>query len=756
MSESPYKSPNAATFSSPEGMRSDQYNRGDGTIGRKLNFRGFSRQPKVQVRFHEEAWVTLKEAINAIFRGEGLWNQEELYQVASRVCSNKEGNFLYLNIYSMCESRMIEMADHLRQVDASDKGIFLISAQQTWQRHCSDMLNLRNVFLLLDRMYLKSEKHDHGVRSLYEMGLRLFKERVATHPDIEHKIISGLLLLVEKDRNGDVVDKSMLKNMVHMLLELGMYETSFEVLLLRRTEEFYLEEGNSLIGSSDVIEYVLHVERRLKEESERAALYLWEASARKPLVDCVEQQLISRHVEALVGEGFVKLMDNERYDIIGRLWGLLNRVSALDAMKKALSLYVRQVGTSLVSDPARDDQMVLALVTFKGKLDDLLENALHSSEEFGHVIRSACEYFVNTRSNRPAELIAKYIDTRMKSGDKTDSEENLEIELNRVLAIFRFIQGKDVFEAFYTKDLAKRLLLNRSASIDAEKTMIAKLKAECGAGFTYKLEGMFKDVDISEELMRSYRANIQDSPSGAPSIELGVQVLTSAYWPPQAALEIKLPEQVAAAQEHFRSFYLNKHSGRRLTWQPALTTAILKATVGKTTYEVAVSCFQAIVLLCFSNQKSLEYPAILEATQLEDGELRRTLQSLACGKLRLLTKEPKSKDVSPTDVFSFNEHFESKRRRIKINQIQMSESREEQEETTEKVFQDRQLAVDAAVVRIMKTRKTLSHNLLISELFKQLSFPVKPADLKKRIESLIDREYLEREETNASNYRYLA
>lgn len=37
------------------------------------------------------------------------------------------------------------------------------------------------------------------------------------------------------------------------------------------------------------------------------------------------------------------------------------------------------------------------------------------------------------------------------------------------------MQGKDVFEAFYKKDLAKRLLLGKSASIDAEKSMISKV-----------------------------------------------------------------------------------------------------------------------------------------------------------------------------------------------------------------------------------------------------------------------------------------
>lgn len=50
---------------------------------------------------------------------------------------------------------------------------------------------------------------------------------------------------------------------------------------------------------------------------------------------------------------------------------------------------------------------------------------------------------------------------------------------------------------------------------------------------------------------------------------------------------------------------------------------------------------------------------------------------------------------------------------------------EENASTTERVFHDRQYQVDAAIVRIMKTRKTLPHSLLITELYSQLKFPVK-------------------------------
>lgn len=64
--------------------------------------------------------------------------------------------------------------------------------------------------------------------------------------------------------------------------------------------------------------------------------------------------------------------------------------------------------------------------------------------------------------------------------------------------------------------------------------------------------------------------------------------------------------------------------------------------------------------------------------------------------------------------------------------------------------------VDAAIVRIMKARKTLAHTMLMSELFSQLKFPATPVDLKKRIESLIERDYLERDPNKPGEYRYLA
>jgi cullin 4 len=108
---------------------------------------------------------------------------------------------------------------------------------------------------------------------------------------------------------------------------------------------------------------------------------------------------------------------------------------------------------------------------------------------------------------------------------------------------------------------------------------------------------------------------------------------------------------------------------------------------------------------------------------MEVGELRRTLQSLACGMLgtRVLTKTPKGKDVNDGDVFVVNDEFSNKLYRIKINTIQLKETVEEVEKTHEEIFRERLYQVDAAIVRIMKTRKRLQHNVLMGELMTQVT-----------------------------------
>jgi cullin-3 len=120
------------------------------------------------------------------------------------------------------------------------------------------------------------------------------------------------------------------------------------------------------------------------------------------------------------------------------------------------------------------------------------------------------EYFLNLNPKSP-EYLSLFIDDKLKKGVKGMSEQDIEQVLDKTMILFRYLQEKDVFERYYKQHLAKRLLLNKSVSDDSEKNMISKLKTECGCQFTSKLEGMFKDISVSNTMMEEFKAHIQSS-----------------------------------------------------------------------------------------------------------------------------------------------------------------------------------------------------------------------------------------------------
>ncbi|KAI9351369.1 cullin [Obelidium mucronatum] len=617
-----------------------------------------------------------------------------------------------------------------------------------------------------------------NVKSIWDMGLDLFRARLLGEcvNGIENdgarfktRIVDAVLQTIDAERNGQQVPIDLLKSIIQMFLDLGIYMTVFESRFLATSESFYVSEGNRWINDIEdgslsgvaVGLYLKHVEKRIEEEQVRCggvsnggSGYLSTAT-RKGIISIAESVLVEKHVLILLQRGFDNLIQDNQTDDLGRMYAVFNRVHlGLQEMRKYFGNYVVKVGLSIVNDVARDPTMVPDLLAFRKKMDNLSMSSFCGNKEFVQAIRESFEKFINKRHNKPAELIAKHIDALMRSG-KGSSEDETEEVLDQCLALFRFIHGKDVFEAFYKKDLAKRLLLGKSSSVDSEKSMLTKLKVECGAGFTSKLESMFKDIETSKDIVSSFRQSkrLRDQ---IGSIDVYVNFLTAGMWPTYPMAPLTIPAELERCQNIFKEFYMSKHSGRRLTWQNQLGHCVLKATFKKATKELSVSLFQAVILLLFNESSTLTYKEIAQLTNMEAKELDRTLQSLACGKTRVINKIPKGRDVLPTDSFEFNESFENPLFRIKINSIQLKETVEENKDTTEKVFADRQYQVDAAIVRIMKTRKKLTHTLLIAELFEQLKFPIKAQDLKKRIESLIDREYLEREKSDSTTYIYLA
>ncbi|KAF9332439.1 Cullin-4B [Podila minutissima] len=678
---------------------------------KKLVIKNFTVTPQLPEDYELNTWKVLQQAVQAIQQSKPVESSlEELYKTCENLCHQKFGDNLYKRLSTEVEIHVKSVVHGL--LNKSEDG-FLEAVHTAWSDHCRQMIMIRSIFLYLDRTFALQTL---GVSTIWELGLDLWRRLAMNSLEIRSKVLGGILALIERERNGETTSH-LIMSLLRMLSDIQMYNSVFETPFLQASRLYYHVEGEQSVHIRTVPEYLRYAQRRLVEEAGRFEGHL-DKSTRRDLIAAVEGELLERWTDVILQKGFEAVMQDHNLADLKLWYELMMRVSGLEKLSFHFGNYVKKTGKALVADPSRDDSMVDELLKFKLGLDEIVHTCFQNSDLFLNVLKECFEAFINTRQNKPAELVAKYLDLRLRSGNKDLSDEELESTLDRVLILFRYIQGKDVFEAFYKRDLAKRLLLNKSASFDAEKSMLSKLKAECGSGFTTKLEGMFKDMDTSKDIMINFRSSKMHNKIAG--LDLTVNVLTQGNWPTYPPAEANIP--------------------------------------ANGTKELQLSLFQAIVALLFNEtgDSSLSYKDIQHLSNIEPKELSRTLQSLACGKYRILVKSPKSKDVSDTDTFKFNEDFTASLTRIKINSIQLKETPEENNSTNERIFQDRQFQVDAAVVRIMKTRKQLSHTLLISELFEQLKFAIKSTDLKKRIESLIDRDYLERDKTDPTVYKYVA
>ena len=87
-----------------------------------------------------------------------------------------------------------------------------------------------------------------------------------------------------------------------MFIDLGTYCPSFENIFLLETRSYYHHEGIRLVNELTVPRYLKYVKKRLKEESDRISNYLdWKT--KNPLTKVVDDELIKRHVEALLEKG---------------------------------------------------------------------------------------------------------------------------------------------------------------------------------------------------------------------------------------------------------------------------------------------------------------------------------------------------------------------------------------------------------------------------------------------------------------------
>lgn len=594
-----------------------------------------------------------------------------------------------------------------------------------WSRYTIGATYVNHLFRYLNRHWVKREI-DEGKKNVFDVyTLHLVKWKDDFFSKVHEKVMLAVLNLIEKQRNGETIEQSQIKSIVDSFVSLGLdendstkstlevYRYYFEKPFITATGVYYENESRRFVAENSVVEYMKKAEARLDEEKARVGLYL-HSDTTKRLTDTCLDVLVTAHSDLLRDE-FQVLLDNERQDDLARMYRLLSRIKdGLDPLRAKFETHVRKAGLAGVEKVAADGEnfepkmYVDALLQVHTRYQSLVNEAFNGESEFVRSLDNACREFVNRNkvckasSTKSPELLARYTDSLLKKGSKATEESELEEMLVQIMTVFKYIEDKDVFQKFYSKMLAKRLVHVSSVSDDAETSMISKLKEACGFEYTNKLQRMFQDIQISKDLNASYKdwqEKILDDDDRKKLVDSQFQVLGTGFWPLNPpSTDFLAPPEIVKTAERFQSFYFDKHSGRKLTWLWQLCKGEIKANYIKTTkvpYTFQVSTYQMGILLLFNENDTLTYEDIQSYTSLAHDMLQPNLSILL--KAKVLIANPEGSKPGPGTSFSLNYNFKNKKIKVNLNIQIKSEQKVESDDTHKTVEEDRKLLLQVNI-----------------------------------------------------------
>jgi cullin 3 len=703
-------------------------------------------------------WSILSKGLEEIYKhNESQLSFEELYRYlelmrnAYLMVIAKDGDRLYKSLKGFITQQLEELVRLRIRIPPSrpsvnDCEVYLRAVVDVWEEHTTALGMIRDVMMYLDRTYLPP-RH---LPLTYDVGLELFRIAVLGSSSVKDYLTQSIVSLVTFERDSELVDRSLLKSAIDMLSSLSSgsavsrsetcYDSLLQPALLEATRLYYQQKSLELISNNDAPQYLILVQHKLEEEQQRSPPLLEKTMSQ--LIPVVQEELISKHIETIIEMkgGFIEMINEKEFDQLTTIFTVLGMVSeGHHNLSTKLGQYVKQLGKYHNECGLGVQEWMNAILQLKQQFDKVL-NFL-PDPAFEAQVNVALQDIVSTYP-KSAQVISSYADKGIKSclkGEQLPVVEN-------VMTVFRYLNEKDIFERFYKHMLAKRLL-SKNVHEDLEKEMLSALKAECGYQFTAKLEGMFQDMKLSAEISNEFRAK-------CPS--MSVHVLTSTYWPFNDK-SAEVPEEVQSLTRQFENFYSARHNGRVLTWMKHLGSVDIRVRFESGTKDINMPTMCMIVLLhCFQTDEPIGYSTIRSRTGMTDPDLKRVLITLTLGKFRLLSKTRAGKDIGEEDVFQFNAKFSNPLNRFKIQAVVMQEDEAEDQQVEDKVKEDRKYLIEAMIIRVMKARQSLDHNSLISEILQQSKIRPDIGLIKSRIESLIERDYLVRDEGNKGVYIYQA
>jgi len=639
---------------------------------------------------------------------------------------------------------------------------------------------MSRMFMYLDRFYVPNSE---DLLPTDNQGYTLFREHIFNNYKVTAR--DAILYCILREREGEEQDRDLLRDSIKVFTDLGyklpkvnlgIYEEDFQEFLIKQTREFYKQKSREWLDGLTCPEYLVQAEQCVNDEDGRLVSYI-DNSSREELMKATRQELLAQHQNELLDKetGNDRMLERTQggpqsaeaikaAEDLARLYRLYHEVDeGIPPIAEKMKLHITELGRNHIEksqELAKDKnqskgkdnhELITNLIKLHQRFFGLVKTSFQDDQHFHKALKEAFEEFINM-NYFTSNYLARFANDILRKGNRA-TVLDLDKTMDHVVMLYGYIRDKDIFERDYQTYLALRLLQDLSESEQAEKAMIGKLKTESGYHWTSKLEDMFKDVQRSKELMNEFNKKSQDE----LPLELDVSVCTTGAWPSSQLTSCIMPSVLDEVTQSFKRFYSQLHSGRKLDFRMDQGKGDVQVHFNKSTKKVlVVTTYQMVVLLLFNRKKVLTFKEMLEMTKIPRKDLAWHVLSLAHPKVKVLRKDPSGKKIEDDHRFGINPKFKNARSRVCIPLMTKPQEEDPGAEQRRQILRLRQHQMDAAIVRIMKARKTQVHNDLVQEVTRQLNnrFTPTPNDIKKRITCLIDQEYIVRDEKERARYHY--
>ncbi|KAL8430604.1 hypothetical protein ACSSS7_005823 [Eimeria intestinalis] len=570
----------------------------------------------------------------------------------------------------------------------------------------------------------QQQQQGQGLQGLCD---RLLRAAFDPHEETLHSITAAFMTAIEAERRQERPPNPQHKKLTLLYIHLDRYFDMLEPALLSCSRAALKAASSEKLGAPGEGEvahsrgapcvgaYLGFAAAALLRERQRIEVSLHAATA-GALMGVVQEELVEAHKEAIASipalRAFLASGDKEHLLILYQLFAIAGQ---LPLLKKQALAAVKQEGEAL-------------LATLKPSSSS---NSSSSS--------STCSSSSSSSSTK--QFIVSLL--RMKDTHDDVFRDAFVGDHEFVLGLKVHLEGAlephSLLEKYYRQDLATRLLLRGLSGQDLERTVLQRLRDECGPQYTSKIEGMLNDMKLSEGLVEKMRADAEcGALLAATGCAFSIKICAKGVWPPVTGGPVSLSpvRPFSCLLSILNAYYAKTAAGRKLQMLPSLGTCEVRASLrspdkeasqgeescmrvdgvadpdlrGKRVYHLLTSELQALVLLAFNSRQVLSLEALTDYTGLSAMGLSSVLTRNSDG-------DGAGEGVPDADLTH---------------------------------------QVDAGIVRLLKRASPLRHQDLFAAVAEALRRPLDAAVFKKRLESLIERDYIYRDTADSQAYKYAA